>query len=372
MRSDETETTSPSSGSPAADDDDERLLAAARRGDAGAFDRLAAPYRRQLHVHCYRMLGSLQDAEDALQETLLAAWRGLGGFEGRSSLRTWLYRIATNACLRLAGRRPRRVLSSDAGPAWTDVHELGEFVEGDPTWLEPWPDTGAPGAGGPDDPAASYERRENVELAFVAALQALPANQRAVLILREVLELPAAEVAGALDTTVASVNSALQRARRTVNGGMVAGTQAGELRALGERGRRELVGAFVAAFERADIGALVDLLAADVRFTMPPLRAWFSGPADVARFLAERSSRLSWRARPTTANGQIAVACYQRDADDGRFRLGALPVLTLRDGRIARIDAFLDPGTHRWFDLPTEWPEEPDHDRAREESPPDR
>ena len=318
-------------------------MAAARTGDADAFERLAAAYRRPLHAHCYRMLGSLQDAEDELQETLLAAWRGIGGFEGRSSLRSWLYRIATNACLRLAEYRPHRLLSSDRGPAWSDVHDLGEYDENDRVWLEPYP-----------GPADTYERRENVELAFVAALQRLPANQRAVLILREVLQFSAAEVAEALDTTVASVNSALQRARKTVNDRMVAGTQADELQKLGPEGQHTLVAAFIAAWERHDVDGLLDLLAEDARLAMPPFPAWFRGRADIGRFLSERSFRFQWRVRPITANGQLATAFYQREADTGPFALAVINVLSLRDGQVAAMDAFLDPATHRWFGLPAE------------------
>ena len=327
-------------------------MVAARGGDTAAFEQLVDLYRRPLHAHCYRMLGSLQDAEDALQETLLAAWRGLGGFEGRSSLRTWLHRIATNVCLRLAQRRPRRVLSSDLGPASTDVRDLGEFRAGDPAWLEPYPSE-------PEltDPAARYQQRENVELAFVAALQKLPATQRAVLILREVLELSAAEVAEALDTTVASVNSALQRARKAVDHRIVEGTQAGELRAMGERGRHDLVAAFVAAWERADVDALLDMLAEDVRLTMPPYPAWFLGKADIGRILSEHIFRNRYRARPLVVSGQLAVACYRRDPDDGGFLLRTLNVLTLRDGQVAEMNAFLDPSTHRWFGLPQEVPD---------------
>ncbi|MGH2684667.1 MAG: sigma-70 family RNA polymerase sigma factor, partial [Actinomycetota bacterium] len=325
------------------------LVIAAQRGDSEAFERLVDLYRRPLHAHCYRMLGSLQDAEDALQETLLAAWRGLAGFAGRSSLRTWLYRIATNACLRLAERRPKRVLASTRGPAWTDVHDLGEFREEDPTWLEPYPSEHEP-----TDPADRYEQRENVELAFVAALQKLPATQRSVLILREVLEFSAAEVAEALDTTVASVNSALQRARKAVDRRIVEGTQAEELRALGDPGRPDLVAAFVAAWERADVDALLDMLAEDARFTMPPFPAWFLGKADIGRFLSERTFQNRWRVEPLVVSGQLGLACYRRDPDEGRFVLGALNVLTLRDGQIVEMNAFLDPATHRWFGLPEE------------------
>jgi RNA polymerase sigma-70 factor (ECF subfamily) len=322
------------------------LVAAAQDGDVDAFERLAAAYRRPLHAHCYRMLGSLQDAEDALQETLLAAWRGVGGFEGRSSLRSWLYRIATNACLRLAEHRPHRLLSSDRGPAWSDVRDLGDYIENDPVWLEPYPNPAD------DDPADSYQRRENVELAFVAALQKLPANQRAVLILREVLQFSAAEVAEALDTTVASVNSALQRARKTVDDRIVVGTQGEELHRLGAEGQRELVAAFVTAWERADVDALLDMLAEDARFTMPPFPAWFCGRADIGRFLSERTFAFQWRVHPVTANGQLAAAFYRRASDAERFTLGVISVLSLRDGEITEMNAFLDPATHRWFGLP--------------------
>jgi RNA polymerase sigma-70 factor (ECF subfamily) len=333
--------------------DEPTLLAAAQHGDPAAFEQLVAIHRRPLHAHCYRMLGSLQDAEDALQETLLAAWRGLGGFEGRSSLRSWLYRIATNACLRLAERRPRRHLSSERSPVWTDVHDLGEYTD-EPVWLEPYPSGSGDTSG--NDPAASYQQRENVELAFVAALQNLPASQRAVLILREVLEFSAAEVAEALDTTVASVNSALQRARRAVDQRIVEGSQEAELRALGAEGRHDLVSSFVAAWARADVEGILDMLTEDVRFAMPPFPAWFVGRTVVGQFLSERTFARAWRLRPTATNGQLAFACYatEPEAAPDRFGLAVVNVVTLRDGRIAAMDAFLDPQVHRWFDLPPE------------------
>jgi RNA polymerase sigma-70 factor (TIGR02960 family) len=329
------------------------LVDAARGGDAAAFERLVAGHRGELYAHCYRMLGSVQDAEDALQEALLGAWRGLAGFEGRSSLRAWLYRVTTNACLRLAARRPRRLRSMDHGPPWRDPGDLGEPVAG-PVWLEPWPEEAAAGPGG-TDPAADYLRREGVELAFVAALQHLPGTQRAVLILREVLGFSAAEVARILDTTPASVNSALQRARRTVDERVPGPSQQAELDALGADGRRELVDAFVTAWERADVPALLELLAADARFTMPPLPAWFSGREAIGRFLRERMFATPWRLRPVRANGQLAFACYQGDpGGGGPFRLGAVNVLGLRDGRVVEIAGFLDPGVHRTFGLPQE------------------
>jgi len=337
------------------------LVALARAGDKAAFDQLVAGYRGELIAHCYRMLGSLHDAEDALQESLLSAWRGLARFEGRSSLRTWLYRISTNACLRLSAQHPRRMLSPDYGPPRRATADLGEPVTG-PVWLEPWPDDLA--ADEPD-PAVTYLRREGVELAFVAALQHLPGTQRAVLILREVLEYSAAEVAQVLDTTPAAVNSALQRARKAVEERVPPVTQQAELAALGAEGQRELVDAFVTAWERADVETILSLLADDARFTMPPLPAWFDGREDVGRFFAERVFATAWRLVPVRVNGQPAFACYQQDPDDHVFRLGAINVLGLRNGRIAEIAGFLDPEVHRRFDLAREMPGEiPDPSRA--------
>jgi RNA polymerase sigma-70 factor (ECF subfamily) len=322
------------------------LLAAAKTGDPRAYERLVLPYRRELLAHCYRLLGSLQDAEDALQESFLAAWRGLSGFEGRASVRTWLYRICTNAALRAISRRPRRVLSPEYGPARTDVHDLGQLVTA-PVFVEPWPDE-LPLADPTADPAASYTRRESIELAFVAALQHLPGTQRAVLIMREVLGFSANETADLLDTTVVSVNSALQRARKTVDERIPPTSQQAELDALGPDGERHLVEAFVGAWERGDVPALVSLLAEDARFTMPPLPAWFDGRDNVARFLGERVFATEWRLVPTRANGQLAFACYQGPA----FGLGAVNLLTLRDGRIVGITGFLDPKVHQWFGFP--------------------
>lgn len=293
---------------------DTELLAMARQGNPAAFERLVARYRGKLYAHCYRMLGSVQDAEDALQESLLGAWRGIAGFEGRSSTRAWLYRVTTNACLRLIARRPRRMLSVEHGPPRRTTDDLGEPVA-EPIWLEPWPDeestpsTLSIGS----DPAARYLQRESVELAFVAALQHLPGTQRAVLILREVLEFSAAEVARILDTTPASVNSALQRARKSVDQRVPRPSQLAELDALGAEGRRELVDTFVAAWERADEPTILEMLAEDARFTMPPLTAWFLGREDVGRFFTERMFATPWRLVPIRANGQLAFACYQGD-----------------------------------------------------------
>jgi RNA polymerase sigma-70 factor (ECF subfamily) len=296
------------------------------------------------------MLGSLQDAEDALQETLLRAWRGLPNFEGRSSLRSWLYRIATNASLRLAERRPQRLLTHERFPVSTDVHALGDPVI-DSGWLDPYPDRPASDE---SDPEARQLRREGVELAFIAALQHLPPNQRATLLLRDVLQFSAAEVADALDTSVASVNSALQRARKTVDERVTVPNQRDELEALGEEGRRDLVAAFMTAWERFDVDGLLALLTEDVRFTMPPLPAWFQGHDDIGRFLADRASELTWRHHPIGANEQLAVVHYHTDDESRPFRFAAVSVLTLRGGRVAEITAFVDPEIAKWFGLPSE------------------
>ena len=259
------------------------LLDAARGGDEGAFRRIVEDHRAELHAHCYRMLGSLHDADDALQDTLLRAWRGLPEFAGRSSLRTWLYRIATNACLDAIARRPKRVLPIDYGPpsaAAADLRSaarrvgLGRAVPGRSARAR---DVYAA-------PEARYEQREAVELAFIAALQHLPATQRAVLILREVLGFSAREVAESLETTVASVNSALQRARKAVDERLPERSQQATLRSLGDERTRELVDAYVDAWQRGDVDVLLRLLAEDAVFSMPPVGELVARPRDDRRF----------------------------------------------------------------------------------------
>jgi RNA polymerase sigma-70 factor (ECF subfamily) len=305
------------------------LLDAARHGDEAAFERLVDPHRRELHAHCYRMLASVQDAEDALQEALLGAWRGLARFQGRSSLRTWLYTIATNACLRLLERRPPIVLPIDYGPP-SDPHDpIAEPL--DARWLEPYPDD-----------TLGYEQREGVELAFIAALQHLPARQRAVLILRDVLGFSGAEVADALATTPASVYSALQRAHRTVEERLPEQSQQATARALGDERLRELVGAYVAAWERGDVDAVVAMLTEDATLTMPPRPTWFAGRDDVEAFLRRLplAPGRRWRAVPTTANGQPAIMKYAWNGE--RFAPHGLNVLTLRGAKVSGITAFLE------------------------------
>jgi RNA polymerase sigma-70 factor, ECF subfamily len=320
----------------------QQLLDAAREGDENAFGGLVDPHRGELHAHCYRMLGSVHDAEDALQETLLRAWRGLPRFEGRSSLRSWLYTIATNSCLNLIGRRPKRVLPIDYGPA-ADPHEgPGEPVV-ESVWMEPYPDEMLGLEDGFAGPHARYEQRESVELAFIAALQHLPANQRAVLILREVLGFSAREVASTLDTTTASVNSALQRARKAVEERLPEQSQQATLRSLGDERLREIVDGYVDAWERGDVDAVVGMLTEDATFAMPPLRTWF-GPRDaIAVFLAgwPMSGAWRWRTVRVRANGQEAIAFYTWDEEQGAYLPFALNVLTFRGPRISDVTAFL-------------------------------
>jgi RNA polymerase sigma-70 factor, ECF subfamily len=303
-------------------------------------------YRGELHAHCYRMLGSVHDAEDALQEALLRAWRGLPRFEGRSSLRSWLYTIATNASLNAIEKRPKRVLPIDYGPP-ADPHEgPGEPIV-ESVWVEPYPDEKLGLEAGFAVPEARYEQRESVELAFVAALQHLPPNQRAVLILREVLGFTAREVAETLDTTTASVNSALQRARAAVDERLPEQSQQATLRSLGDKGLRDLVEDYVDAWERGDVEAVVSMLTEDATFAMPPLRTWFRGHDAITVFLAGWPLSGEWRWRPfqVRANGQVALAFYNWDAGAQAYLAFALNVLTLRGERISDVTAFITRST---------------------------
>jgi RNA polymerase sigma-70 factor (ECF subfamily) len=330
---------SPSTSPPA---HERELLDAAGGGDEDAFRRLVEPHRGELHAHCYRMLGSVHDAEDALQETLLRAWRGLSGFEARSSLRSWLYRIATNTSLNVIEKRPKRVLPIDYGPA-ADPHEgPGEPIV-ESVWLEPYPDERLGLEDGYAAPDARYEQRESVELAFIAALQHLPATQRAVLILCEVLGFSARESAEALETSVASVNSALQRARKTIDERLPEQSQQATLRTLGDERVREIVEDYVDAWDRGDVDAVVTMLAEDATFAMPPLRTWFGGRDAIGIFLAGWPMSGQWRWRPlrVRANGQEALAFYSWDAEEECYVPFALNVLTLSGEQISDVTAFI-------------------------------
>jgi RNA polymerase sigma-70 factor, ECF subfamily len=329
------------------------LAAAARRGDEDAFGRLVGPYRRELQAHCYRMLGSVPDAEDAVQDALLGAWRGLSRFEGRSSLRSWLYTITTNACLKAIQRRPKRVLPIDYGPV-SDPHGRPSEPIAESVWLEPYPDEHL---GVEDDapaPDARYEQRESVELAFIAALQHLPPRQRAVLILRDVLGFSARETAEALDTKPTSVDSALQRAHKTVDARLPEQSQQVALRALGDEELREIVEGFVEAWERADVDAVVAMLADEATFAMPPQSSWYRGRDAIAAFLAAwpLAEGERWRLVPTRANGQLAFGHYGWDADAEVFVPHAIDVLTLRGREIEDITIFRTPDALARFGLP--------------------
>jgi len=327
------------------------LLEAARRGDEHAYRRLVEPRRSELHAHCYRMLGSVDDAEDALQDALLRAWRGLPRFEGRSSLRSWLYTIATNASLALITRRPKRVLPIEYGPA-ADPHREPEWPLIESVWVEPYPDEKFGVADGYFAPEARYEQRESVELAFVAALQHLPANQRAVLILREVLGFSAKEVSESLETTVASVNSALQRARKTVEEKLPEQSQQATLRSLGDERVRELVESYVDAWDRGDADAIVAMLAEDATFSMPPFPVWYHGREAIASFLPTGPLRDHRLFVPVHANGQLAFGTYRWL--EGRWMGNAVNVITLRGSEIAHVTAFLTPEALPAFGVPQE------------------
>jgi RNA polymerase sigma-70 factor (TIGR02960 family) len=314
------------------------LVARARCGDADAFRELTEPYRRELQVHCYRMLGSLQDAEDALQDTLLAAWRALGGFEGRASLRTWLYRIATNRCLnarRSAGRRPAK--------EWDvpNVEPPPPTRLGDVVWLEPYPDALLEGAiDAQPGPEARYEQTESISLAFVTALQVLPPRQLAVLILRDVLGFHASEVADMLDSTVDSVNSALKRARAGLQRRREPTADREPPPASASPAEEATVAEFVRAYEAADLDAVVALLTDDVFISMPPMPLEYEGRDDVARFCGSIfGAGRRFDLVPTRANGQPAFGTYLR-ARDGIAHGVGLIVLTLSGDRICAMTRF--------------------------------
>jgi RNA polymerase sigma-70 factor (TIGR02960 family) len=311
------------------------LIDAARSGDSGAFEKLVAPYHGELQAHCYRMLGSLHDAEDAVQESLVRAWRSVDRLDERGFVRAWLYKIATNRCLTALERSGRRELPVDVVPG-TPATEI--------SWLEPYPDR---------SPETSYLARESVELAFVAALQNLTATQRAVLILREVLGFSAAEVAELLDTSTASVNSALQRARKVIDSS--APTQQTVLRDLGDAAINAIVTRWADAWEAGDVAVIVEMLADDARFSMPPLPEWYAGREDIRTFLIGGPLQSRWRFLPTRANGQLAFGTYLWDEAAGAYVPGGLDVLTIRDGRVAEVTTFLTADLTQ-FQLPASLP----------------
>ena len=327
----------------------EATLARARAGDEDAFRELTEPHRRELQVHCYRILGSTQDAEDLVQETLLAAWRNLEGFEGRASMRSWLYRIATNRCLnalRDSKRRPQEVPSVVEPPEPTRRAE--------PVWLEPYPDVLLEGladaAPGPD---ARYEKKESIELAFIVALQALPPRQRAVLVLRDVLGFRTAEVAEMLDSSEASVKGALQRARAALRERLPDADRERPPRPDSARERR-LVGRFADAVESGDVDEMVALLTDDALLTMPPWPLEYQGHEAIGAFLRYREEvrGTPLRVVPIRANTQPAFGCYLSDAHSAIARPRGLFVLTLEGDRVSAITWFTDSSVFPHFGLP--------------------
>jgi RNA polymerase sigma-70 factor, ECF subfamily len=329
------------------------LLSAARDGDGQAFSELIERHRGALHAHCYRMLGSVQDAEDALQETLLNAWRALPQFGGRSSLKSWLYRIATNACLKAIERRPRRVLPVDYGPA-ADPHDPIAPPLLESVWIDPYPDTRIELADRHASPDVRYEQRESVELAFVAALQHIPARQRAVLVLRDVLGFSAKEAAETLEMTPAAVDTALQRAHKTVDERLPEQSQQATLREIGDDQLRALVDGFIDAWERADIAAVVAMLADQATIAMPPQPTWYRGRDAVASFLGAIpfAPGVRWRLLPGSASGQPAFGEYRWDEATQRFAARGILVLTVEGAMIAGITAFGSPELFPDFGLP--------------------
>jgi RNA polymerase sigma-70 factor (ECF subfamily) len=317
----------------------DEVIARARAGDGDAFRALVEPHRRELHIHCYRMLGSVHEADDALQETLLAAWRGLAGFEGRASLRTWLYRIATNRCLntRRAAHRRQAKEWDVPGVEPPEPTRLGEVV-----WLEPYPDALLVGAGVPLGPEARYEQTESISLAFVTALQLLPPRQLATLVLRDVLGFHASEVAEMLGSSVDSVNSALKRARTSLRSRHPVAGSASSPPAPESPAEKEIVAKFVAAWESADLDALLVLLTDDVFVTMPPMPFEYEGRDLVARFCAAIfDAGRHFDLVPTRANGRPAFGAYLR-AGAGMSQGVGLYVLDLSGDRISAMTRFED------------------------------
>ena len=330
------------------------LIARARAGDGEAFRELTEPYRRELQVHCYRMLGSVQDAEDTVQETLLAAWQAFAGYTAeRASLRTWLYKIATNRCLNALRSGRRRAARGWDVPTVKppEANRLGEVV-----WLQPYPDALLEDvAGAPLGPEARYEQAESISLAFVTALQVLPPRQVAVLILRDVLGFHASEVAGMLEATVESVNSALKRARASLRRQLPPGDGRERPPAAGSPPEDAIVARFVSAWQSADLDALVALLTDDVFMSMPPMPFEYAGLDAVARFCASLfGAGRRFDLVPTRANGQPAFGAYLRSSDGIRHGIG-LYVLTLSGDRIRAMFRF-EASVLPWFGLPRSLP----------------
>jgi len=316
--------------------DERELLELARSGDERAYETLIESHRAELHAHCYRMLASVHDADDAVQETLLRAWKGLPKFESRSSIRTWLYRIATNSSLDLLKKRKRRELPINVGQPVAFGNTPGEAIYAD-SWLEPYPDHLVENQRSPE---MRYEERESLELAFVAGLQYLPPRQRAVFLLREALSFSAVEVAELLDISVAAVNSSLQRARASVTDRFSGESQRVELQRLGNERVQEVARRYIDAIDRGDVDALMAILTTDAKWSMPPHPNYYEGRTTIEEFQRGDVSLMRWRHRITTANGQLAIGGYVYDEEKALYVSLVLDVLDLRDGKVAAVTAF--------------------------------
>lgn len=336
--------------------DPQPLILAAQSGNQEAFHQLTEPYRRELLVHCYRLMGSTEDAEDLLQDTYLRAWRGLDTFVRNVSFRAWLYKIATNTCLNALAKRPRRTLPQTAGPSGDPRLPLAPPV-GEPIWLQPFPDEWLPEAAAETaaDPETHYTRQESVSLAFILALQLLPPRQRAVLILSDVLDWHATEVAELLDLTVPSVNSALHRARATL-----AKNRSSQPLPPQDSATQQLIQQFVRAMENADVAGIVALLKADAVFTMPPSHTWYQGPESIWELFANQlfggQAVGRWHLVPAQANLQPSLGLYRLDEARRIYRPYALQVITVSpdSGLISEIVSFSDPALFPRFGLPPE------------------
>ena len=334
--------------------DDDALLALAAVDD-DAFARLVGPHRARLRAHCYRMLGSVADSDDAMQDTLFRAWRSLTQFEGRSSIGTWLTAIATNVCLRMLEGRRRRGLPIDVS-AHAQVGEPPGRPLAESVWIEPIPTELVDLADATPGPEARYTMRESIELAFSAALQHLPSQQRAVLLLRDVLGYSATETAGMLATSVPAANSALQRARSTLDGHRDTAGRAPARRDAGDVESMQLARRYTSAMQDADIDAVIALLTTDATWSMPPDATWYAGTEAITAFLGDHPLRFSWRHLPAHANGQLAIMCYRLD-DDAIFRAHALDMFNIaNDGRISAITAFRTTSVLARFQLPMTLP----------------
>ncbi len=330
-------------------------LPAALAGDKGAFEALTEPHRRELMTHCYRMLGSPQDAEDLVQETFLRAWRRLSTYEGRASFRAWLYKIATNACIDALAHRPKRTLPPASYPAGGPQSPLPAPVA-EPVWLEPFPDELlAPVETAPE---SRIEARESIRLSFLLALQVLPPRQRCVLILSDVLDWPAQELADLLGASLASVNSLLHRARLTLKKSYLTGRREDLKAPPADKQTQKLLDRYVQAWENADLDEIVALLTEETTFAMPPIPLWFQGASAIRAFISvallNREARGRWRLKPVRANGEPGFGWYQRNETGTSYEAYALQVLSANDLKISTITTFVQPSLLRFFGLPSE------------------